>query len=260
MRRYWIPKEAVSGAGELGSQITIEGDALHHIRDVCRQTLGSKFEVLVEGGRAFFVEIISEAKHKSLARVLEMREIAPLPLPRVHLALSIPRFAVLEAVLEKSVELGVASIRPFFSDFSFIRKQEDVFAKKRARFEKIVVSATQQSGRGELMQIHEPIGLEVLLQTFNREAPGQGLFAYEGPGMLTAREGLQALKQGPSTQTPKQDVWVFAGGEGGFSEREVQLFQTVGLKPVTLGRQVLRVETACVALVSIIKYDFDLMR
>jgi 16S rRNA (uracil1498-N3)-methyltransferase len=254
MRRYWVPKEALQNG-----EVRLEGDVLHHIRDVCRQRQGAKFEVIVEGGRALLVEIISESRHESLAKILEERQLPEPQKPHIHLALSIPRFPVFEAVLEKSVELGVCSIRPFFSDFSFIRKQEDVFEKKRARFEKIVIGATQQSGRGDLMPIETPVAFDDLLLNFrsatNQPHGAAGLFAYEGSGVLAASEAMTQLKEGGPGE-----IWVFVGSEGGFSDREVQGFQSIGLKTVTLGSQVLRVETACVALVSIIKYDFDLMR
>jgi len=250
VRRYWVPKDAFQG-----DEVRLQGDILHHIRDVCRQRLGAKFEVIDETGRARLVEITRESKHESVARILETRVIPELPRPHLHLALSLPHFPVFEAVLEKSVELGVKSIRPFFSDFSFIRSKEDVFQKKRPRFEKIIIGATQQSGRGDRMILEDPVGIEELLKTFNRQSETAGLFAYEGQGVLTAREGLAEMR----ARQPSE-VWVFAGSEGGFSQGEVELFKTFGLRPVTLGSQVLRVETACVALVSIIKYDFDLMR
>jgi len=250
MRRYWVPKESV-----IGDEVHIVGDVLHHVRDVCRLRRGAKFEVLVEGRGALLVEIVSESKHESIARVLEERQIPELPRPYIHLALSIPRFPVFEAVVEKSVELGVKAVHPFFSDFSFIRTQDDVFAKKRPRFEKIVRGATQQTGRGDLMPISEPVHIKDLLKTFNREESAKGLFAYEGPGVLTAKDGVRKIRD-----AAPQDVWIFVGSEGGFSDSEVELFASHGLEAVTLGNQVLRVETACVALVSIIKYDFDLMR
>ena len=257
MRRYWVPKSAVRGGPgpEDVAEVVLDGDVLHHIRDVCRMHVGSKFEVIVEGGHAHLVEITSEAKRESVARVLETRKIPELPRPHVHLVLSVPRFPVFEAVIEKAVELGVKAIHPVYSDFSFIKKQEDVFEKKRARFEKIVMGATQQSGRGDLMPIEAPVALKQILESINRKDGAQGLFAYEGEAVLSAREGLSRLRS-----VQPSEVWVFVGSEGGFSDAEVQLFQSVGLKPVTLGPQVLRVETACVALVSVIKYDFDLMR
>ena len=250
MRRYWIPKDSVTG-----DDVRITGDTLHHLRDVCRMHIGSKFEVIVDGGSAHLVEIKSETKHESLAKIIESRQIAELPRPHLHLAISIPRFPVFEAVLEKSVELGIASVHPFFSDFSFIRTQTDVWDKKRPRFEKIVQSATQQSGRGELMTISNPLELAPLLSTFNRIDGAAGLFAYEGDAVLSAKDGVARV-----AQKKPREAWLFVGAEGGFSEKEVESFNAIGLTSVTLGAQVLRVETACVALLSILKYDLDLMR
>jgi 16S rRNA (uracil1498-N3)-methyltransferase len=250
LRRYWIPTHSIEG-----NQVRLRGDVLHHIRDVCRMRVGSKFEVIMEGGVAHLVQITTESKAESVAEILETRQIAALPEPHVHLALSIPRFPVFEAVLEKAVELGVATVHPFFSDYSFIRTQADVWEKKRARFQKIIESATQQSGRGELMKLSEPVELGLLLKTFNRSGSARGLFAYEGESRLSARDGIEALR----ADSPRE-IWPFIGSEGGFSEKETQLFQSLGLSSVTLGAQVLRVETACVATISIIKYGFDLMR
>jgi 16S rRNA (uracil1498-N3)-methyltransferase len=250
MRRYWVSKDCVRG-----DAVLLEGEVLHHVRDVCRQHVGSKFEVIVDGGAAHLVEIVAEAKHSSTARILETRLIEPLPDPQIHLALSIPRFNVFEAVVEKAVELGVTAIHPFFSEFSFIRKQEDVWERKLPRFQKIVQSATQQSGRGEFMEILPCLDLAKLIQTFNRDGATAGLFAYEGDGVLSAKEAILQMAE----NKPKR-VWAFVGSEGGFSQKEVELFQSLGLKPVTLGAQVLRVETACVATVAILKYGFDLMR
>jgi 16S rRNA (uracil1498-N3)-methyltransferase len=255
MRRYWIPPEMIES-----DEVTLTGDVLHHIRDVCRMHKGSKFEVIV-GGRqkALFVEITGETKHESIAKVIEEREIPAIPYPRIHLALSIPRFPVFEAVVEKAVELGVYAIHPFFSEFSFIRKQEDTWAKKVLRFEKIVMSATQQSGRGDLMPISNPVELEQILSQFNRTEGAKGLFAYEGDARLNAKEGVAKVAK-EALLGELKEAWVFVGSEGGFSANEVETFKSAGLSTVTLGSQILRVETACVALISVLKYDLDLMR
>ncbi len=244
MRRYWIPNEF-----KQGQVVHLSGEVLHHIRDVCRMRIGSRFEVMVDG-LAFLVEISNETKHESVASIIEERKIAPRPKPDLILVMAVPRFPVFEAVMEKAVELGVARIQPVFSDFSFIRTQDHVFEGKRARWAKIITGATQQSGRGDLMPIAPLQSLKTYVETFNRSAEIAGLFAYEGEGVLTARQAL------PQMGSP-QDVHIFVGSEGGFSQNEVTLFQQFGLHPVTLGSQVLRVETACVALVSILQYYFS---
>lgn len=235
-------------------QVVLKGEALHHIRDVCRQHVGDQFEVLIGDGKARLVEIILESKNASIARVLETRIVPPLPEPHLVLALSIPRFPVFEAVLEKAVELGVAQIQPFFSDFSQIRGPSDVWQKKLNRFDRIINSATQQCGRGERMRLNEPLPLAEVFAQFNRTEGRAGLFAYEGAAALSAQAAVADI----ASRKPSQ-VWIFAGSEGGFSAAEVQEFAAQGLPAATLGSQVLRVETACVALVSVIKYGLDLM-
>ena len=91
----------------------------------------------------------------------------------------------------------------------------------------------------------------------NRDDTSVGLFAYEGPSTLSVKEYCQKIKAAKPQGI--KDIWIIVGSEGGFSHSEVKEFENLGLHPVTLGPQVLRVETACMALVSVLKYDFDLM-
>lgn len=275
MRRYWLERDAFQtnsvGAPQIGTEVRIEGDSLHHIRDVCRQTVGDHFEVLLDG-HAFLVEVVSEKKRELCAIIREVRAVDPLPYPRIRVALSIPRFNVLEGVLEKLVEMGVETVQPLFSENSFIRTATDTWDAKEARFQKIIQGATQQCGRGEKMRLAPAKKLTSFLDDLiaeinqtadtpglsSQEAPGHttvaGLFAYE-VGTIPVREIVASI----SAAKPRA-VWVFIGGEGGFSKNEVRLFEEKGFRAATLGRQVLRVETACVALVSVLKYELDLMR
>jgi len=254
MRRYWIDPEQI-----FESEVRITGDSLHHIRDVCRMGLGSKFEVL-SGPVALLVEIVEEKRHESRAKILEKRQIPARPKPDLELVLAMPRPAVFEAVLEKSVELGVAAIHPVFSEFSFVRKDERLFEKKQERWERIIRSATQQSGRGDWMRLEEPMPLVEKLQIINREPSCRGLFAYEGAAGQPLDLALKNMAAAETHEKEVAKVAVFVGSEGGFSEKEVLSFQQLGLSPITLGTQILRVETACVALISILKYHFGQMR
>ncbi|KYG68384.1 hypothetical protein AZI87_03800 [Bdellovibrio bacteriovorus] len=252
MRRYWIEKKDL-----FQDQVNFTGDVFHHIFDVCRQEVGSKFEVLTEDSKAYFVEVTQVSKKNATARILEERVIPPLKEPHIHLALSISRFPVMDAIMEKAVEMGVKSIQPFFSEFSFLRTGEKLSDNKVERWDKIVRSATQQSGRGDLMKVQPAIPFEKVSGLINRDAGHVGLFAYEGPSTLSIKDYVQQVK----SQNPQgvKAIWIIVGSEGGFSHNEVEKFQELGLRPVTLGPQVLRVETACMALVSVLKYDFDLM-
>jgi 16S rRNA (uracil1498-N3)-methyltransferase len=252
MRRYWIEKKDIRNG-----IIQFQGDIFHHIFEVCRQAEGSKFEVLTEEGKAYFVEVAQITKKSAMARVIEERAIPPLKEPKIHIAISISRFPVMDAIMEKAVELGVSSLQPFFSEYSFLRKGEKLSNNKTERWDKIVRSATQQTGRGDLMKIHSPLNFDEIPKVINHEQGGVGLFAYEGPSTLSIKDYVVKTKL--SHPQGIKNIWVIVGSEGGFSSKELESFKKLGLYPVTLGSQVLRVETACLALVSVLKYDFDLM-
>ena len=248
MRRYWITPSQISE-----NQVHFDGDVFHHIFSVCRQDKGSKFEVLAGDQKAHFVEVTQVSKKSATAQILETRQIPPLKKPEIHLAMSMPRYQTMDAVVEKAVELGVHSIHPFYSDFSFIKSF--LPAGKIERWQKIIVSATQQSGRGELMKIHEPLSAADLIAQINQKPEALGLFAYEGE----AKTDIQTYLRSKKSKKP-EEIWLLVGSEGGFSPTEVQSFQEARMDSVTLGEQVLRVETACITLLAVLKYEFDLMR
>ncbi len=257
MRRYWIQQSQIKSVDGQPSIVLFKDEIFHHIFDVCRQEVGHHFEVLTEDSQAYLVEVTHKEKKQAQAKIIENREIQKLSLPYVHIALSIPRFAVMDSIIERAVEMGAASILPFYSDYSFIRKPENLPVGKSERWQKIVISATQQSGRGELMKIHAPQKWSNMLEHINPNAQNWCLFAYEGASVLGLQNYLESKKK--STQKP-ENIWIIVGSEGGFSTEEVNEMKQLGLDPVTLGRQVLRVETACLTLVSVLKYEFGLLK
>lgn len=252
MRRYWIEKSQI-----FNDQVVFKADQFHHIFDVCRQTVGNHFEVITEDSNAYLVEVLSVEKKQATAKIIETRAIQKLKKPHIHIALSVSRFPVMDSIVERAVEMGVSSIVPFFSEYSFIRKASNMPDGKLERWQKIVISATQQCGRGELMAIQNPVDWSALQKQINPSAQKWCLFAYEGAGQLPLKNYVQTKKQQAGDQV--DEIWIIVGSEGGFSAAEVESMKQLGLDPVTLGSQVLRVETACLTLVSALKYEFGLL-
>jgi 16S rRNA (uracil1498-N3)-methyltransferase len=248
MRRYWIPKESL-----VEDTVSFSGDVFHHVFHVCRVQEGQKIEVLCGDDKAYLVQISSISKKSAQANVVEVRDVNPLPKPYIDLCVSIPRWATLDTIVEKAVELGAAKLTPFVSDYSFVRELKKVPENKKARWPKIVQGATQQSGRGQLMPVEEPALLESIISEINQNEQIVGLFPYEGSGGVSVKKALTAIDW-----NGVEEVKIIVGSEGGFSAREVERFQAVGMHPITLGEQVLRVETACLAMVSILKYELGL--
>jgi 16S rRNA (uracil1498-N3)-methyltransferase len=162
------------------------------------------------------------------------------------------------------VELGVHSVQPLFSDFSFIKTAKEYGDGKRERMERIVRSATEQTCRGDLMQVLSPIQLKdwihatfsILPPVTNQQTRPACLFAYEG-GIGETRS-LRGHLQALSEMSPLH-VWTLVGSEGGFSDAEVKLLSEQGIPPMSLGPQILKAETACLATVSILKYELSLV-
>ena len=244
MRRYWYNAEL-----QLQKQVELGGDLFHHICTVCRQQQGNQFELIADNHKAYLVEIVSVQKKTAQVKVLEQRELPQLPRPYIHLCVSIPKFQKFEWILEKSVELGVKSVYPVFSEYSFVRNKNKLSASKRQRWEKIVLSATQQTGRGDTMEVEKAVQLEQILENIGQKQGAQGLFFYEKSKKGALNEIMRSSKIKES-----EELFVFIGSEGGYSALEEELFTSKGFSPLSLGGQVLRVETACVSAVSILKY------
>lgn len=253
MRRYWIEKNQITN-----ETVHFLGEQFHHIFDVCRQTVGHHFEVITDDSKAYLVKVETISKKSATAKIIENREIKKLDYPHIHVLISVPRYNVFDSTLERCVEMGVTSITPFVSDYSFIRKEKELPAGKYDRWNKIIISATQQSGRGELLKINELTNFNQLVKKINPDEKNWCLFAYEGKTQSSVNIEIGRLRQ--KYATTADHIYILVGSEGGFSQQEVLMIESLGLHPVTLGQQILRVETACLTLVAILKYELGLLQ
>ena len=227
---------------EIGKTVEIDGELFKHVVVVCRNQSGDQFELLVDD-LAYLVELTTVNKKAAQVQVLEKRKIPDLPKPYIHLVLSNPKVQVLESVVEKSVELGVKSIFLLVTENSFF-KSASKLKQKEKRLEKIISQALQQTNRHERLTVHGPMALGDFLEVFESMPEKAGWLMYE-KAPLSQKFG--EVDQG------LQSVCLLVGPEGGFTEPEVKLANSYGFKSISLGSQILRVETACVAGVSILK-------
>lgn len=254
MRRYWVDDLL-----EVEIPYAISGDLFKHIHIVCRQEVGDEFELL-STGKVYLVKVKDIHKSVMVVDVLKQQASNTISRPHIHLALSLPKIKTLEDVVEKIVELGVYSFHPFYSDFSFF-KSKDRIQEKTNRLRKIVLSACQQSARVEEMMIHPTVSMKELLDHIKNESLGKKVRSY------AFYEGkAEALKTYLESEVDKfgqksevSDVWVFIGSEGGFSTSEIDLFKQYEIPSLSVGSQVLRVETACVSIISVLKYHYGLV-
>jgi 16S rRNA (uracil1498-N3)-methyltransferase len=237
MRRFWVDPEFIDG-----DKVLFQDNSFHHLVNVSRFREGDEVEVLYGDKEALVVRITEIKKRQAIAQVIGRRSLAAIARPHIHLVLGLPKPQTLDLIVEKAVELGSFAIHPVYSDFS----QKHY---KSERIRKIIKSATEQTGRSDLMICHDPVTLKDLLKNFNQNPSTVGLFLYEGQSPLSIKSALKDKEM-----DKLNEIWLYIGSEGGFSHEEVGLFKAKGLNPISFGNQILRVETACVAVLAVLKY------
>ena len=265
MRRYWIPELTTELSNALSTEktkdsplCTVSGDWFHHIFQVCRHQVGEQFEILgAHSEGAYWVQVLKIEKKKAQLQVLGLRNIVPLPTPPLILNLSVPKFPVLDSIVEKAVEIGVAEIRLFTSRYSHLKKVSESTQIKWERLDKIIISATQQSGRNEKMRLTPLVDFETSLKNGKLGSLlAPSFIAYEAwSEPKKCKSQMQSLSL---NKQPPEAVLLWIGSEGGFHPQEFQLAIDHGLVPLHLGPQILRVETACLCALSALKYELEL--
>lgn len=242
MRRFWVDPKYINGR-----KVLLEGPSFHHIVRVCRFQKGQKLILFSHLRKKYLVELSEIFHSTAAARILEESSALPVQKPFFHLALSCPRFPVLESILCKGVELGVSDFHPFVSDFSFVKKPQSIRLNRVKRWEALIQRSMAQSLNS--MTLHSMDSLDGVLKKYVQSPSSAGLFFYEGEEGKRAGSVFEYF-----TSRALNEIWIFIGSEGGFSSREVSLFKSHGLEPLTLGNQILKVETACLTVLGVLKY------
>lgn len=166
----------------------------------------------------------------------------------IALLQGLPKGEKMDFIVQKTTELGVKKIIPVISERSIPKLTEPKISKKVDRWYKIAISAAEQCGAARLPSISEPkIFLEAIKEVENYELK---LLFYE-------KERKNTFKAILSEHPMVKKIAVFIGPEGGFSEQEVSDANKLGFIPVSLGKQILRTETAPITILSILRYVYD---
>ena len=228
MHRFYADEQGVvNGCARLA-----EEDARHAIR-VLRMKEGEACELFADSGR-YQAEIAEITEHDVTCRV-----IAPLPSTeaklRITLYQGLPKADKMELITQKATELGACRVAPVAMSRCVVQLSGKDGAKKQERWQKIAREASKQSGRCELMQVDQPISFKQLLAQLGEHqaaiVPWEDASGYGLPSFHRDHEDIT-------------DVAVVIGPEGGMSESEVAQMKECGCIPVTLGKRILRTETA----------------
>ncbi|MGB8907270.1 MAG: RsmE family RNA methyltransferase [Candidatus Cybelea sp.] len=231
----------VEGTQELGGVVEIGGSDAHKIARVLRLRPADRIEVVDSAATAFAASIDSMGNvvRATLVEILASPEGNGATL-RCDVAQAVPKAQRMEFVVEKCTELGAKAFLPFYCERSAGRS---VGAQKLARWQRLARSAAQQSGRHDVPEIRDPVQFDALLERF--AAYDAVLFAWELAPQTPLRERIAAL---PAAGR----ALVVVGPEGGFTHDEADAAAHRGATLLSLGRRILRTDTAAVAILAVI--------
>ncbi len=209
-------------------------DLVHQWRSVFRYNVGSQVIVFDGSGTDYLCMITSIRSLGASVEVIEELPGGNEPKRRVWLCLGLIKKDNFELVVEKATELGVSDIIPVMCDRS---EKKNVNIE---RLKKISIEASEQSGRGTVPHIHDISDVQTLIS--REDLPKQKL--------LLNLDGYY-IKDVASDENV-EDLAIFIGPEGGWSDKEVKIFEESKITSVSLGSQVLRAETAAIASLSLI--------
>lgn len=242
MRRFFVDPENITG-----TDAVLTGSEARHLVSVLRLSAGDAV-TLFDGSGSYYETLITRA---SPGRV-ETRIVAITPYlaqdgkvpPALHLAIGLLKGKKMDFVIQKTTELGITSVRPFRSQFSVA---PDPSPDRFDRWERIAREACKQCNRPVPPELQRVTFLEELLAAAAEERHGLKLIFWEEEGQTPLQQALVAAPAAGS-------AIVLVGPEGGFSQTEVLLAAEAGFQSVSLGRRILRAETAALAVVAILQH------
>lgn len=245
MHRFFIPSEQIAA-----NRVSLTGETARQVYSVLRLHTGSHIIVLDDSGLEFLVELEAVEHSAALGRVLDSHPCPAEPQTRLTIYLGLTQREKFETALQKCTEAGAAGFVPVISSRSLVQDPAEA-TRKFSRWQQIVQEAAEQSGRGHLPVIHPPLRWEEAVQ----HSAAQHTCSF----LLWEGEHNASLKSALTDVQPGSSLAAIIGPEGGLSEAEAARAVQVGCIPVSLGRRILRMETAALAATLLIMYQLGEM-
>lgn len=236
-RRFFAPPSAFNFGKRT---VTLASDEARHLREVLRLKAGDEVQVFDGEGKEFRAAV-SQARREFAEleigdEIDAMRPESPLELT---LAVALLKGEKFDLVVQKGTELGVNQFVPLITRYADIRLRDEADGAKRvARWQRIALEATKQSGRAVVPQVTMPVPFESVIR--------------DNSCLLFSERDGQSL----DTDSKLQSVTAIIGSEGGWSDEELDQARTSGVPIVTLGGRILRAETAAIATAALLQHRY----
>jgi 16S rRNA (uracil1498-N3)-methyltransferase len=247
MHRFYLPPDRCAG-----HTLQLDGREAHHALRVLRLKQGEAITVLDGAGHEFFCTVENSARNSLSLRVIK-KTMTPAPPCFITLLQALPKGKIIESIIQKAVELGARRIVPILSRRVVTQLDDENAENKRDKWQTVAVEAIKQCGAPWLPVVEAPAIIEEFLA--RKEAFDLSLIGSLQTGRRHPRECFREFRS--KFKRPPRNVGVWIGPEGDFILEELNAIQAAGALPISLGRLVLRVETAAIYCLSILNYEFN---
>ena len=225
--------------------ITVSGEDVRHIATVLRMKTGDELLLCDGMGTEYQTKIVQVGRAEIKAEIMS-RSTREIRYPLITLGQGLPKSGKMDWIVQKSAELGVATIVPLVTERTIVKIRDE--EKRVSRWQKIAREAAMQSNRPDIPQVGHIRSFSDFLQTLSPEPRTLFLLPWE--------EGTEPMKSVLRQIPGIQNIIVLIGPEGGFSAQEAEVAKERGFHLVSLGPNILRTETAAVSVLSMIGYEF----
>ena len=245
MHRFFVEEPAMGA-----NSITITGGDVNHIKNVLRMSVGEKICVINgQNNKEYYCEITALGNNAVDTRICEIRESDQELANEIVLFQGLSKSDKMELIIQKAVELGVHTIVPVSTDRTVVKLDAKKEANKRKRWMSISESAAKQSGRLRIPEVTQVVSFKEALEMAGKM--DVRLIPYE------LAEGMEKTREVMSGIQPGQSVAVFIGPEGGFESSEIEKAREIGVQSITLGKRILRTETAGLVTLAMLVYNLE---
>ncbi len=252
MTTFFIEKSQIDE-----NNIFINGEDAHHIKNVLRYKINDELKICDEAKNTYYAKISEFLENSIKLDIIKKEEEKEEKLPQISLYQGIPKADKMDFIVQKCTELGVFEIIPTSMERSIAKLDEKNAKSKIERWQKIAKEASMQSGRNYIPKISDKIYFKNIIE--NIEKYDIVLLPYENEKVVTLKGELMSFKD---SIKGKKDckIAIIIGPEGGISKEEVDFLanNSSKVKIISLGNNILRTETASIASVAMILYEFSL--
>lgn len=233
------------------NKIIIDGDDVKHITKVLRMKEDNLLEICDNNDNEYIAKIKNMGKKEISLDIVEKKEIKRESKVRVKLFQGYPKGSKFELIIQKLTEIGVCNITPLITKRVINKSLKEKEAKKFDRWEKIIYEASKQSKRGKIPTLNGFLDLEEMIEQTKDD--DLKIVFYENEDDLNLKNIISK-----ENKEDIKSVSVVIGPEGGFEEEEIEMLKENNYYISTLGKRILRTETASIVAASLILYEFDI--